>query len=358
MPDIILSNVHKAYPHGQSHLKGSPLQVLKGISLAFEAGQVYGIIGKSGAGKSTLLRCLNGLETPDQGEINIGGYPLTQSTGAARQKILQKIGTVFQGFNLLSRRTVLQNIALPLEFKGEPADKITVKAREMAALVGLGDKAYAYPAQLSGGQRQRIAIARALVCDVSLLICDEFTSALDPETALEILALLQALNHSLKVTMVMVTHNMSVIREICDQVYVMDDGQIVESGPIETVLLRPRHPVTHSLVRNLFMKDLPQGMQENLKPTRALKDHALVRLIFSGKCAHQPLIASVIENFHVPVNIIAGNLDHVREISFGSLIVSLPSTTASPENPLLDQILKYFSDNSVSAEILGYISPS
>ncbi len=342
---VIVSELHKAYPSNRGLLP-----VLKGVSLCLEQGQILGIIGRSGAGKSTLLRCLNRLEIPDSGDILIGQQSLVQATEQARCDILRRIGTVFQNFNLLSRRTVLQNIALPLEFMGASPDEITVKTRHIAALVGLSDKHHAYPSQLSGGQRQRVAIARALVADVSLLLCDEFTSALDPETSLEILSLLRDLNQRLGVTIILITHDMSVVREICDQVCVMDDGQIVEAGSVESILLMPQHEVTQSLVSNLFMKDLPHAIHEFLHADPFESDHVVLRLAFSGNSAHQPIIAALIEEFHIPVNIIAGSLDHVREIAFGSLVVTLPG-----QDPLLSEVLKHFHAHHVAAEILGFI---
>lgn len=329
--------------------------VLKGVSLSIPQGQIFGVIGRSGAGKSTLLRCLNGLETPHSGEIYIGQQSLLQATGLERRKILNKIGTVFQHFNLLSRRTILQNIALPLEFMGVSADEITVRTREIASLVGLSDKHNAYPSQLSGGQNQRVAIARALVANVPLLLCDEFTSSLDPETSLEILSLLQDLNKRLGVTIVLVTHDMSVIREICDQVCVLDKGKIVEVGSVESILLRPQHKVTQSLVSHLFIKELPRTISDTLHDEEGENDHVVLRLVFSDHTAFQPAIASIIQAFQVPINIIMGNLGHVREMTFGSMVITLPTSNESLNEALLPEVLSYFHSHDISAEILGFI---
>jgi D-methionine transport system ATP-binding protein len=352
MSAVTVSNIHKIYRDN-----GIPHSVLKGVTLTVEGGQILGIIGRSGAGKSTFLRCLNGLESPDKGEIRVGGQSLTKTSTAFRRNILQKIGTVFQSFNLSSRRTVLENISLPLEFMNISKAERNIKSQHIAALVGLKDKENSYPAQLSGGQRQRVAIGRALATDAPLLICDEFTSALDSETALEILSLLHGLNQKLGITIIMVTHDLLVIREICDQVCVMDKGKIVESGSVEDILLKPAHSVTRSLVKNLFMKDLPQKIQENLMQVSSGSDHAVLRLIFSNTCAHQPVVASMIEKFKIPVNIIAGNIDHVRETAFGSLVVTLPCRASSKSRPVLAQIQAHFHKNHVSSEILGFIQP-
>lgn len=331
------------------------LDVLKGVSLSIPQGQIFGIIGRSGAGKSTLLRCLNGLEKPTSGEILIHQQSLVHPTKIDRRKILHKIGTVFQSFNLLSRRTVLQNIALPLEFMGISTDEITVKTQKIAALVGLSDKHNAYPSQLSGGQRQRVAIARALVSDVTLLLCDEFTSALDPETSLEILTLLRDLNQRLGITIVLVTHDMSVIREICDQVCVLDHGNVVEEGSVESILLKPQHEVTQSLVSHLFTKDFPRTIHDSLHHEPLEDDYAVLRLMFSDNTSFQPAIASIIQKFNVPINIIAGSLGHVREVTFGSMIVTMPTHGLPKEDALLSEILEYFNTHHIAAEILGYI---
>jgi len=347
---VALSDLRTTYVSDQGSLN-----VLKGVTLSVLQGQIFGIIGRSGAGKSTLLRCLNGLEKPTSGEISIQQRSLIQTTQIERRKILHNIGTVFQNFNLLSRRTVLQNIALPLEFMGVSADNITIKAQEMAAFVGLSDKLNSYPSQLSGGQRQRVAIARALVCDVTLLLCDEFTSSLDPETSLEILTLLRDLNQRLGITVILVTHDMSVLREICDQVCVLDDGNVVEVGSIESILLRPKHAVTQSLVSHLFVKDLPRTIHDSLRNEPLENDYAVLRLMFSDNTAFQPAIASIIQKFNIPINIIAGNLGHVREVTFGSMVVTMPTHGLPTEDSLLAEVLVYFNTHHISAEILGYI---
>lgn len=334
-----------------------PKEILKGIDLSIPQGQIFGIIGRSGAGKSTLLRCLNGLESPNSGEVIIDQVSMNHTSLPLRRDILQKIGTVFQNFNLLRRRTVLENIALPLEFRGLNANEITIKAKEIADLVGLHDKYHSYPSQLSGGQNQRVAIARALVSNVSLLLCDEFTSALDPETALEILALLQDLNQRLGITILLITHDMSVIREICDQVCVLDEGKVVEIGNVESILLRPQHEVTQSLVSHLFIKELPRAISATMHPISGEGDHVVIRLFFSNNTSYQPAIADIIQKFHVPINIIIGSLGHVREVAFGSMVVTLPTSYKTQEDTVVTDILTYFQTHNISAEILGYIPP-
>lgn len=349
---VEIKDLHVSYASTSGQ---GPLDILKGVTLSISKGNIFGIIGRSGAGKSTLLRCLNGLVSPASGDIIIDQIPFTKSTTYDRRKILQKIGTVFQHFNLLSRRTVLENIALPLECMGVSSNDIRKKTTQIAELVGLADKLHAYPSQLSGGQKQRVAIARALVADVSLLLCDEFTSALDPETSLEILALLRDLNERLGITIVLVSHDMSVVREICDQVCVLDQGNIVEVGSVESILLKPRHDITQALVRHLFIKDLPRAISESLRPKPMINDHVILRLFFSHTASYQPAIADIIQKFHVPINILVGSLGHVREVAFGSLIVSLPAHYKSQDDTIVADILSYFNEHQISAEILGFI---
>jgi D-methionine transport system ATP-binding protein len=226
-----------------------------------------------------------------------------------------------------------------------------IKSKKIADLVGLSDKHNAYPSQLSGGQRQRVAIARALVADVNLLLCDEFTSALDPETSLDILSLLRQINKQLGVTIILITHDMSVVREICDRVCVIEQGSIVEEGSIESILLSPKHTITESLVSHLFIKDLPHSITECIHQKHNQNDHVVLRLAFSAHSAKQPIIASIITNFNIPVNIIAGSLDHVRELALGSLIVTIPVSET-----LLAKILQYFHTCEVTTKILGFIA--
>lgn len=340
---IQFSKVSKFYP-SLSH------PALNEVSFGLPRGKVIGIIGRSGAGKSTLMRCLNGLEHPDSGHILIDGMNLITATIDQRRDLLRSIGTVFQTVNLLSRRTVFDNIALPMEWLGN-VDQEYVKT--LARLVGLEDKLSVYPAQLSGGQRQRVAIARALAIRPKLLLCDEFTSALDPETTLEILALLRQLNQELGVSVLMITHDMSVVREICDIVYVMEKGEIIESGTIEEILTHPQHKVTQSLLSHLFTKDLPQKITASLLSTPHGDCDALIRLIFSGQSSQRPVITDIIQLYNISVNIIAGSIDHVRETAFGSLIIRIPF-----KEDQLTPVMAHLNNNHVAAEILGYIQRS
>lgn len=337
---IIIRNLEKSYD----------VVVLKEINLEVPQGQILGIIGKSGAGKSTLLRCLNGLEQPTVGTIMINDQLFTGIPGKDRRRIQRKIGNVFQSFNLLSRLTALENVMFPLKLLKEDPETSRTKALKMLHLVGLKGKENDYPSQLSGGQSQRVAIARALISDVSFLLCDEFTSALDIETSLEILELLRDLNKRLGITIILITHDMAIVREICDEVCVLDNGQIVEKNDITSILLYPQNAVTKSLIRNLINKDLPHHLQEKLMKKPTPNSAALYRLFFSSQTAGDPIISSIVKKYDVPINILFGNLDHIRETAFGCLIIAIPYELSK-----IDAIINDLALRDVSSEILGYL---
>lgn len=337
---IVIKNLEKSYD----------VPILKEINLEVPQGQILGVIGKSGTGKSTLLRCLNGLEPPTAGTITIEGQPFTGVSDKKRRQIQQKIGNIFQNFNLLSHLTAMENVMFPLKLLKHDDKESRLKAFKMLGLVGLKGKENAYPSQLSGGQSQRVAIARALISDASLLLCDEFTSALDPETSLEILELLRDLNKKLGVTIIMITHDMAIVREICDEVCVLDEGRIVEKNDIASILLHPQSASTKALIRNLIKKDLPFHLQEQLVQSPIPQSAVLLRLFYSSKVAEDPIISSLVKKYDVPINIVAGNLDHIRETAFGCLIVEIPY-----EISIIDQIVTELDQRDVSAEILGYL---
>jgi D-methionine transport system ATP-binding protein len=330
------------------HLKKSFHQhlVLNDVSFSIQKSEIVGIVGRSGAGKSTLFRCLSALETPDSGTITIEG---TQLTPRSARQLLQKIGIVFQSFNLLSRRTVLENILLPLEIQGRPQKTANEKARQIASYVGLETKLDSYPSQLSGGQKQRVAIARALIGEGTLLLCDEFTSALDPITTLDILELLKKLNQQLKVTILLVTHDMNVVREICDRVIILDHGKIIETGSLNEIILRPHSTIAKTLLKSLINRELPHHLEKRLHAKPFPGCDVILRLLFSGQAAHKPLVADLNEKFSVSANIIAGNVDHIREHPLGALIIALTHDTKK-----LKAIKQYLQDNDVTVDELGY----
>ncbi|WP_137937858.1 methionine ABC transporter ATP-binding protein [Chitinivorax sp. B] len=311
---IRISRVSKSY-----QVDGKPLPALKDISLDINQGEVFGIIGRSGAGKSTLIRTLNLLERPNSGAVEIDGIDITHLDDQALRTLRQQIGMVFQHFNLLSSKTVADNVAFPLKLAGklgvaEHAARVT----ELLALVGLLEHRNKYPSQLSGGQKQRVGIARALACQPKLLLCDEATSALDPQTTRSILQLLLDINRKLGLTIVLITHEMNVIRTICDRVAVIEAGQIVESGPVVDVFLHPRHAATRSMVaESSHFDELEQAFDVNQPRGK------LIKLSFMGENTYQPVIDHVAKTHAVKVNLLQGTIGRIKDTPYGQLIVEL-----------------------------------
>ncbi len=333
-------------------LNGRVVRALGGINLSIEEGGVVGIIGRSGAGKSTLLRCINGLELADEGEVIFEGIDLKKAKKRELVLIRKKIGMIFQGFNLLSRRTALENVALPLEILGrEKGDRLKV-AEECLRKVGLGDKRDAYPGQLSGGQKQRVGIARALAAGAEVILSDEGTSALDPETTKEILGLLRSLNETMGITIVLITHEMGVIREICDYVYVMAEGKVVEEGKTEDIFIKPKHELTSSFVNSALNSSIPDVIKEKLVTKGGVegKRVAVLRLIFSGESAQKPIMAELIQKNGAAINILSGFIDHIGRSTYGTLIIGVED-----EGVLLERTQGFLRAEGVFSEILGYM---
>jgi D-methionine transport system ATP-binding protein len=311
---IELVEVRKSYRQGRQ-----AVDALNGVSLRVRPGESYGIIGPSGAGKSTLIRCVNLLERPDSGEVRVDGRELTRLSERELRQERRSIGMIFQHFNLLSSRTVAANVAFPLELAGVSPASVAARVRELLDLVGLADKAQAYPSELSGGQKQRVAIARALANRPKVLLSDEATSALDPETTKSILGLLRQINQEFGLTILLITHELSVVKEVCDRVAVLDGGRLVEEGPVVDVFARPQAALTGRFVRGLFGAELPPGFPED----SAREGGALVRLSFVGQSASDPIISSMVRQFAIDANIVTGHLDHVGGTPFGQLVVEL-----------------------------------
>lgn len=317
---IVLENLRKTYatPQRVSH-------ALAGVSLRIERGQIFGIIGRSGAGKSTLIRMLNLLERPTEGRVLVDGEDITAYDENQLRKFRQSVGMVFQHFNLLNSRTVMDNVCFPLRLAGMNRRQQRERAAEVLALVGLSEHANKYPRQLSGGQQQRVGIARALASKPRLLLCDEATSALDPETTQSILRLLVDINRDLGLTIVLITHGMDVIRTVCDRVAVIDAGLIVEEGKVLDVFLHPQHAVTQSLLSESGMdaegwRDMAQGMQGNL-----------LRLSFRGSNTLQPLLSQVSRDLNVDLSILQGSVGRIKDTPYGQLVVAVqgePDTCA------------------------------
>ena len=292
---------------------------LENIDLTVEAGQIYGVIGLSGAGKSTLVRCINLLEKPTAGTVTVDGKCLTALSEKELRAVRKSIGMIFQHFNLLMQRTCLQNITFPLELVGTPKKEAEQRARELLKIVDLESKADAYPAQLSGGQKQRIAIARTLATDPKVLLCDEATSALDPKTTRDILRLIQDINHRLGITVVIITHDMKVIEEICTHVAILDHGHLVERGTVEEVFSRPQSEAGRRLV-------YPDGV-----PLELLPKGRVIRVAFNGGTAYQPLIASLAMDCGVLVNILGADTRNIDGKAFGTMLLGLPEDPAQAQ---------------------------
>ena len=297
------------------------VDALAGLSLCVTKGDVYGIIGPSGAGKSTLLHCLIGLQAPTSGEIWIGGEQISTLSETALAKARKRIGMVFQHFSLFSSRTALKNVLYPLEINGN-ADK--ERGLELLKLVGLEKSAHLYPSQLSGGQKQRVAIARALAANPQVLICDEPTSALDPETTASLLELLGKLNRELGLTIILITHEMDVVKKICNRVAVLDEGRIVEEGRVLDLFARPKHPTTKR-----FLQSITHAIPEDLIPKE--DDKELLRLCFLEGRAEKSYVSYLAKTYPIEINILLGTIDALCEGSIGSLIVELGGDAQSRE---------------------------
>ncbi len=318
---------------------------LDGVSLAVKKGEILGIIGRSGAGKSTLIRCLNGLERPDSGSVLIEGRDITGLSEQQLQPLRRKIGMIFQHFNLLSAKTVEENVALPLKIEGLPKAARLKRAAELLELVGLSDKAKAYPSSLSGGQKQRVGIARALAGRPALLLSDEATSALDPETTHAILALLKDINRKLDLTILLITHEMEVVRTIADRVAVIDGGRIIEEGPVWSVFSDPQSETTRSLL-NTIRPQLPAHIAQRLSQTPG--GEAVLSVDLAGPDANAPLFADLSAALPNAFQLIHGGIDHIQDQPVARFFIGVPDTAR------LDPVLQFLKGRSARVEVLGY----
>ena len=313
---IELKNVNKIY--------NNKVNALKNINLKVEEGDIYGIIGYSGAGKSTLVRLLNGLEIATDGEVIIEGDDFNKITESERRLKRQRIGMIFQHFNLLWSRTVAENIAFPLEILGKPKNEIKERVEELAKLVGLEDRLNAYPSQLSGGQKQRVAIARALANNPKILISDESTSALDPKTTKQILSLLQELNRKLGLTIVLITHEMQIVKDIANRVAVMQDGRLIEEGSVLEIFSDPKQPLTQDFISTATGIDEAMVKIEKQEIVEHLSDNSiLVQLKYAGASTDEPLLNELYKHYQVTANILYGNIEILDGTPVGELVVVL-----------------------------------
>ena len=302
-----------------------PVHALKNINLDIQAGEVFGIIGRSGAGKSSLVRCINLLNRPTSGQVWVHGRNLLALSEAQLREARREIGMVFQHFNLLSSRTVFDNVALPLELAGVAPTQIRARVMPLLELVGLAHLVDRYPAQISGGQKQRVGIARALASKPTVLLSDEATSALDPETTRSILELLRQVNRELGVTVVLITHQMQVIKHIADRVAVMDAGAVVELGSVLQVFTQPQQPITYSLIDEIVPQELPQGVLQRVQALSqklpAGVSGQLLRLSYAGASAYEPVLSHLIRELGLDLSILHGQIDEIQGETFGSLAV-------------------------------------
>ncbi|HBN8402913.1 methionine ABC transporter ATP-binding protein [Pseudomonas aeruginosa] len=311
---IEFHDVHKTY-----RVAGREIPALQPTRLNIQAGQIFGLIGHSGAGKSTLLRLINRLEEPSGGRILVEGEDVTALDAEGLRRFRQRVGMIFQHFNLLSSKTVADNIAMPLRLAGGfSRAEVDARVSELLARVGLSDHARKYPAQLSGGQKQRVGIARALACRPSILLCDEATSALDPQTTASVLQLLAEINRELKLTIVLITHEMDVIRRVCDQVAVMDGGAIVEQGDVADVFLHPQHPTTRRFVFEAERVD-----EDERHDDFAHVPGLILRLTFRGEATYAPLLGTVARQTGVDYSILSGRIDRIKDTPYGQLTLAL-----------------------------------
>ena len=309
------------------------MEAVKNISFSIEKGDIFGIIGLSGAGKSTLVRCLNLLEKPTEGNIYIDGKNLMELTSKELRKERQDIGMIFQHFNLLMQRNVLDNICFPLEIAGVSKKEARKRALELLEIVGLSEKAKAYPVQLSGGQKLRVAIARVLANNPKILLCDEATSALDPQTTKSILKLLKEINQKYGITIVVITHEMSVIQEICSKVAVLHHGSLVEKGTVEELFHAPKTEEAKKLIFNEFAR-----IQE-------MKGERMIRVTFSGKSAFEPVIGNIILEYKTPLNILYANTKTINGNAEGEMILQLPES-----KEVAERMIAYFKEKDLFVE--------
>ncbi len=340
---IILEHVSKTF-----HTKENAVEAVKDVSLHIKEHEIYGIIGFSGAGKSTVVRCINLLERPDEGKVILEGKDLTQLSQKNLRNARRDIGMIFQHFNLFRSRTVFQNIAYPLKGRGLSKMQIKEKVESLLKLVELEDKMNAYPSQLSGGQKQRVAIARALATDPKVLLCDEATSALDPQTTQSILRLLKQLNTKIGITIVIITHEMAVIKEICDRVAVMDNGNVVEEGDVFEVFSAPKQEITKSFINTTSVLEKIYDLLESNSPVVALKPgEKIIKLKYLQQSVSEALISTISREFQIDCNIIFGSIEIIGEAPLGGTILIV-----SGDSDNITKAIKYLEDRKISVEVI------
>ena len=340
---IELSHISKDFGSGSY-----AVHAVRDVSLSIGSGEIFGIIGFSGAGKSTLVRCVNLLECPTSGTVTVDGRELTTLTPKELRQERRKIGMIFQHFNLMPSRTVAGNVAYPLRGSGLSRKEINEKVQRLLGLVGIAEKADAYPSQLSGGQKQRVAIARALANDPKVLLCDEATSALDPQTTKSILHLLRQLNETLGITIVLITHEMAVVKEICGRVAVMEYGSVVEQGEVFTVFAEPKQEITRSFIHTTSnLRKVEELIAEDSPVTRLQPGELIVRLSYIQRNVNEPLISAVSQKFNISLNIIFADIAIVQDSPIGGTVAIL-----SGERGQITKAIEYLIEKNVGVEVI------
>lgn len=330
--------------------KGNVTHALCDVTLSVPKGKIVGVIGESGAGKSTLIRCVNLLERPTSGEVYVNGENLMRLSQKQLALARKNIGMIFQHFNLLSSRTAGENISLPLELNHIDKKDREKRVDELLDWVGLKDKKNEYPANLSGGQKQRIAIARTLANNPKVLLSDEATSALDPATTQSILSLLKNINTELNITILLITHEMDVVKNICDNIAVMNSGKLIEKGNVAEIFSHPKSELTQRFIDSTFRIDIPIDYQNRLKPLRESGKHPLVKLHITGNTVDEPILSEIVRKFHINNNIISAQMDYVGGVKFG---IMLAEFIGSPENE--NQAIEYLMNKNMNVIVLGYV---
>lgn len=342
---IQLQHISKTFEHNNTLI-----HALKDITINVPKGKIYGVIGKSGAGKSTLIRCVNLLEKPTSGKIFLDNQEITNLSNRQLIPVRRKISIIFQHFNLLSSRTVFDNIAFPLELNRTPKAKIKQKVDELIALVGLTEKANVYPANLSGGQKQRVAIARALASDPKVLLCDEATSALDPETTRSILTLLKEINQKLELTILLITHEMDVVKQICDQVAVISNGELIEQSSVGEMFSHAKTDIARQFIQSTLHLNIPDDYLTKLSKKYREGLNPLVRLEFSGVSVDLPLLSQIAQQFNIESNIISAQMDYAGGVKFGLMLAEMKGETKS-----IESAIEFLEKNNTNVEVLGYV---
>lgn len=342
---IELKNITKKF-----HKTGREIIALQDVSVHVPPGKIFGVIGTSGAGKSTLIRCINLLEKPTSGDVLVDGKSLLQLSNSQLAKERRQIGMIFQHFNLLSSRTVFDNVAFPLELVGVSKPDIKKRVLELLDLVGLSEKINDYPASLSGGQKQRVAIARTLANNPKVLLCDEATSALDPGTTRSILNLLKDINKRLNITILLITHQMEVVKAICDEVAVISNGKLIEQGTVGEIFANPKNELTREFISSSLHIEIPDLYQERLKSDYKDGLHPLLRLELNGNSVNEPILTQAAIQFGVNANIITAQTAYAGDTNFGILIVELSGSETQHK-----EAIRFFNDKHVKTEILGYV---